>query len=188
MATAWSRCRPVAISDGAPFAAIADDDRRFYGVQFHPEVMHTPHGRELLRNFTHGVAGCTGDWTMAAFRAAEIEKVRKQVGRERVICGLSGGVDSSVVAVLLHEAIGEQLTCIFVDHGLLRAGEAEQVVELFRNHYNIPLVHRNAADLFLGKLEGVDDPERKRKIIGATFIDVFEEEARKIGGAKFLAQ
>ena len=180
--------RPVAVSDGAPFAAIADDERRFYGVQFHPEVMHTPHGAELLRNFTHHVAGCRGDWTLAAFRQAAIQKVRAEVGRERVICGVSGGVDSSVVAVLLHEALGDQLTCIFVDSGLLRLGEAEQVVTLFRRHYNIPLVHRNAVDLFLGKLAGVEDPEQKRKIIGATFIDVFEEEARKIGGAKFLAQ
>ncbi len=180
--------RTVATSEGAPFAAIADDERGFYGVQFHPEVVHTPDGARLLRAFTHDVAGCTGDWSMAAFREQAIEAVREQVGSERVICGLSGGVDSSVVAVLLHEAIGDQLTCIFVDHGLLRLGEAEQVVELFRNHYNIPLVHRDASDLFLGQLAGVDDPERKRKIIGGLFIDVFEEEAGKIGGAKFLAQ
>jgi GMP synthase (glutamine-hydrolysing) len=178
----------VAVSDGAPFAAIADPARAYYGVQFHPEVVHTPDGGRLLRNFTHGIAGCSGDWSMAAFKDEAIEKVRAQVGKERVICGLSGGVDSSVVAVLLHEAIGEQLTCIFVDHGLMRLGEADQVVDLFRNHYNIPLVHRNAADLFLGKLDGVDDPETKRKIIGGTFIDVFEEEAAKIGGAAFLAQ
>jgi GMP synthase (glutamine-hydrolysing) len=180
--------RPVAVSDNAPFAAIADDDRKFYGVQFHPEVMHTPHGAALLTNFVKTVAGCAGDWTMTAFREEAIAKVREQVGRERVICGLSGGVDSSVVAVLLHEAIGDQLTCIFVDHGLLRAGEAEQVVSLFRGHYNIPLVHRDASDLFLGRLAGVTEPEQKRKIIGASFIDVFEEEAGKIGGAAFLAQ
>ncbi|ABS62792.1 GMP synthase, large subunit [Parvibaculum lavamentivorans DS-1] len=178
----------VAISRGAPFAAIADETRRFYGVQFHPEVMHTPRGRDMLWNFTHKIAGCSGDWTMAAFRETEIAKVRAQVGKGRVICGLSGGVDSSVVAVLLHEAIGDQLQCVFVDTGMMRAGEAEQVVSLFRNHYNIPLVHRDASDLFLGKLEGVSDPEKKRKIIGATFIDVFEEEARNIGGADFLAQ
>ncbi len=180
--------RAVGTSEGAPFAAIADDERRFYGVQFHPEVVHTPSGAQLLANFTHGIAGCAGDWTMAAFREQAIGRIRAQVGRGRVICGLSGGVDSSVVAVLLHEAIGEQLTCIFVDHGLLRLGEAEQVVELFRNHYNIPLVHRDASDRFLGALDGVEDPEAKRKIIGGLFIDVFEEEAKAIGGARFLAQ
>jgi len=157
-------------------------------VQFHPEVVHTPHGAELLKNFTHGVAGCRGDWTMAAFREQEIAKVRKQVGDGRVICGLSGGVDSSVVAVLLHEAIGDQLTCVFVDTGMMRMGEADEVVKLFRDHYNISLVHRDATDLFLGKLDGVSDPEQKRKIIGATFIDVFDEEANNVGGADFLAQ
>ncbi|MCP5369006.1 MAG: glutamine-hydrolyzing GMP synthase, partial [Hyphomicrobiales bacterium] len=169
--------RRVGQSEGAPFAVIADDARHYYGLMFHPEVVHTPHGARLLRNFTHRVCGCGGDWTMAAFRETEIAKVRGQVGDGRVICGLSGGVDSSVVAVLLHEAIGDQLTCVFVDTGLMRMGEAEEVVTLFRDHYNIPLVHRDAGDLFLGKLDGVDDPERKRKIIGATFIDVFEEEA-----------
>jgi GMP synthase (glutamine-hydrolysing) len=180
--------RSVAVSEGAPFAVIADDARRFYGVQFHPEVVHTPHGAAVLRNFTHRVAGCRGDWTMAAFREQAIERVRAQVGRGRVVCGLSGGVDSSVAAVLLHEAIGEQLTCIFVDTGLLRLGEADEVVEVFRGHYNIPLVHRDASELFLGKLAGVVDPEAKRKAIGAAFIDVFEEEARAHGGADFLAQ
>ncbi len=180
--------KTVGVSEHAPFAAIADDERRFYGLMFHPEVMHTPHGARLLENFTHRVAGCAGDWTMAAFKDTEIAKVREQVGEGRVICGLSGGVDSSVVAVLLHEAIGDQLTCVYVDTGLMRAGESEQVVSLFRNHYNIKLVHRDASDLFLDKLEGVSDPEEKRKIIGATFIDVFEEEANNAGGAEFLAQ
>jgi len=178
----------IAASRSAPFAAVADETRRFYGVQFHPEVMHTPRGREMLWNFTHRIAGCEGSWTMAAFREAEIARVRAQVGEGRVICGLSGGVDSSVVAVLLHEAIGDQLQCVFVDTGMMRAGEAEEVVSLFRDHYNIPLVAVDASDLFLSKLEGVSDPEQKRKIIGATFIDVFEAEAGKIGGAEFLAQ
>ncbi len=176
------------VSGNAPFAVIADEARRFYGVMFHPEVVHTPDGARLLRNFTHGIAGCKGDWTMAAFRQQAIDRVRRQVGSGKVICGLSGGVDSSVVAVLLNEAIGEQLTCVFVDTGLMRQDEAEQVVTLFRDHYNIPLVHRDAAGLFLDKLAGITDPERKRKIIGATFIDVFEEEAGRAGGADFLAQ
>ncbi|MEA5502079.1 glutamine-hydrolyzing GMP synthase [Halotia wernerae UHCC 0503] len=180
--------RVVATSDGAPFAAIANDEKNFYGVQFHPEVVHTPHGAALLKNFTHRVAGCSGDWTMAAFRRQAIERIRAQVGKGRVICGLSGGVDSSVAAVLIHEAIGDQLTCILVDHGLMREGEATQVVDLFRGHYNIPLVHRDASDMFLSRLEGVTEPETKRKLIGATFIEVFEEEAKKVGGADFLAQ
>lgn len=180
--------RPVAVTDGSPFAAIANDAKKFYGVQFHPEVVHTPHGAQLIENFTHRVCGCKGDWTMDKFREEEIAKVREQVGEGRVICGLSGGVDSSVVAVLLHEAIGDQLTCVFVDTGLMRKAEADEVVKMFRDHYHIKLVHRDASDLFLGKLEGVSDPETKRKIIGATFIDVFEEEARNVGGADFLAQ
>ena len=175
-------------SDGCPFAIIADETRHFYGVQFHPEVVHTPNGAALLRNFTHNIAGCGGDWTMAAFKEQEIAKVRQQVGDGKVICGLSGGVDSSVVAVLLHEAIGDQLTCVFVDTGMMRLGEADEVVGLFRDHYNIPLIHKDASDLFLGKLEGVSDPEQKRKIIGGAFIDVFEAEAKGIGGADFLAQ
>ncbi len=180
--------RVVGTSDGAPFAAIADDKRKFYGVQFHPEVVHTPRGGELLNNFTRHVAGCKGDWTMTAFRDTAIRQVREQVGKGRVILGLSGGVDSSVVAVLLHEAIGDQLTCVFVDTGLMRAKEADEVVSLFKGHYNIPLVHVDATELFLGKLDGISDPEQKRKIIGATFIDVFEDEAKKIGGAEFLGQ
>ncbi len=180
--------RVVGTSAAAPFALIADDARRFYATMFHPEVMHTAHGAALLRGFTHLVAGCTGDWTMAAFRREAIGRIRARVGEGRVVCGLSGGVDSSVAAVLLHEAIGDRLTCIFVDHGLLRANEAAEVVELFRGHYNIPLVHKDVAALFLGKLAGVSDPEQKRKIIGATFIDVFDAEATRIGGVDFLAQ
>ncbi|TAN58287.1 MAG: glutamine-hydrolyzing GMP synthase, partial [Rhodospirillales bacterium] len=180
--------RAVGTSEGAPFAAIANDEKRYYAVQFHPEVVHTPHGAKLLANFVHGVCSCSNDWTMAAFRAQEIAKIRAQVGKGRVICGLSGGVDSSVVAALLHEAIGEQLVCVFVDHGFMRMGEADQVVGVFRDRFNIKLVHRDASDLFLSKLEGMTDPEKKRKTIGGLFIDVFEEEAKKVGGADFLAQ
>jgi GMP synthase (glutamine-hydrolysing) len=180
--------RAVASSDGAPYAAIADDVRRFYGVVFHPEVAHTPQGGRLLRNFAHHICGCAGDWTMAAFRTQAIDRIRAQVGQGRVVCGLSGGVDSAVTAALLHEAIGDQLTCIFVDTGLLRLGEAEEVVRLFRGHHNIPLVHRDAGALFLAKLAGVSDPEEKRKTIGATFIELFDAEARRIGDVAFLAQ
>jgi GMP synthase (glutamine-hydrolysing) len=180
--------RVVANSEGAPFAVIANDERRFYGTMFHPEVVHTPHGGQLLKNFTHLVCGCRGDWTMGAFRAEAIARIRAQVGSGRVVCGLSGGVDSSVAAVLLHEAIGDQLTCIYVDHGLMRANESEQVVSTFRDRFNIRLVHRDASDLFLGQLSSVTDPELKRKTIGRLFIEVFEEEQARIGGADFLAQ
>jgi GMP synthase (glutamine-hydrolysing) len=180
-------------SPNAPIAMIGDDARRFYAVQFHLEVMHTPHGAAILRNFVRKIVGAAGDWTMRAFRDEAVEKIRRQVGKGKVICGLSGGVDSSVAAVLIHEAIGEQLTCVFVDHGLLRLGEAEKVVALFRDHYNIPLVHVDASEMFLGALAGVTDPEAKRKTIGRLFIDVFEAEAKKIaekgeGSADFLAQ
>ncbi|MCA8934240.1 MAG: glutamine-hydrolyzing GMP synthase, partial [Rhodospirillaceae bacterium] len=178
----------VGTSPGAPFAAVADTERRFYGVQFHPEVVHTPRGADLLRNFTHRICGCSGDWTMAAFREESTRALRAQVGDGRVVLGLSGGVDSTVAAVLLHEAIGPQLTCIFVDTGMMRAGEADEVVGLFRGHFNIPLIHVDAGDRFLAALAGVDDPEVKRKRIGALFIDVFEEEANKIGAVKFLGQ
>ncbi|MCV0368973.1 glutamine-hydrolyzing GMP synthase [Filomicrobium sp.] len=178
----------TAVSHGAPFAAIADEARKFYAVQFHPEVVHTPRGAQLISNFVHRIAGLPGDWTMAHFRSSEIEKIRAQVGGARVISGLSGGVDSAVASVLIHEAIGDQLTCIFVDHGLLRSGEADEVVSLFRGTYNIPLVHVDARETFLSALDGVSDPEQKRKTIGRLFIDVFEEEARKLGGADFLAQ
>ena len=178
----------VAVSDGAPFAVTANEAKRFYATQFHPEVVHTPDGGKLLANFVRHVCGLAGDWTMAEFRATKIAEIRAQVGDGKVICGLSGGVDSAVAAVLIHEAIGSQLTCVFVDHGLMRAGEADQVVSLFRGHYNIPLVHVNAETLFLGGLAGVTDPEVKRKFIGKTFIEVFEDEAKKVGGADFLAQ
>ena len=178
----------IGVSNNAPFAAIADEKRKFYAVQFHPEVMHTPNGAALLRNFVRKISGATGDWTMRAFKDEAIDKIRAQVGKGRVICGLSGGVDSAVAAVLIHEAIGEQLTCVFVDHGLLRLGEAQKVVHLFRDSYNIPLVHVEAEAMFLDALDGVSDPEVKRKTIGKLFIDVFEAEAKKVGGAEFLAQ
>jgi len=180
--------RVLATSPNAPIAAIADEARKFYATQFHLEVVHTPQGAALLRNFVRKIAGAAGDWTMRAFKDEAIEKIRKQVGKGRVICGLSGGVDSAVAAVLIHEAIGDQLTCVFVDHGLLRLAEAEKVVALFRGTYNIALVHVDASELFLGALAGVTDPEEKRKTIGKLFIDVFEREAKKIGGAEFLAQ
>ena len=178
----------VGVSKGAPFAAIADEKRKLYAVQFHPEVAHTPRGGQLIGNFVRRIAGLPGDWTMAHFKSAEIAKIRAQVGKGRVICGLSGGVDSAVAAVLIHEAIGDQLTCIFVDHGLLRLNEAKEVVSLFRGAFNIPLVHVDASKRFLAALAGKTDPEAKRKTIGGLFIDVFDEEAKKLGGAEFLAQ
>ena len=174
-------------SPNAPFAITADETRGFFAVQFHPEVHHTPRGAKLYENFVR-LAGFKGDWTMGAYREEAIRKIRDQVGGERVICGLSGGVDSSVAAVLIHEAIGDQLTCVFVDHGLLRLGEAEQVVTMFRDHYQMQLIHADESDLFLNALEGVSDPEIKRKTIGRLFIEVFEKHAKSIGGAKFLAQ
>ena len=175
-------------STHAPYAAIADSKRQFYGVQFHPEVVHTVNGAKVLHNFTHKIAGFKGDWTMAAFKGEMISAIKDQVGDGKVICGLSGGVDSSVAAVLIHEAIGDQLTCVYVDTGMMRKGESDQVVSLFKEHYDMNLIHVDAGDEFLSLLEGVSDPERKRKIIGGTFIDIFEREAKKVGGAKFLAQ
>jgi GMP synthase (glutamine-hydrolysing) len=180
--------RVLGKAPNSPIAIIGDDARKFYATQFHLEVMHTPQGAALLRNFVRNIAGLTGDWTMRAFKDEAIEKIRAQVGKGKVICGLSGGVDSAVAAVLIHEAIGDQLTCVLVDHGLMRLAEAERVVRMFRDSYNIPLVLVDAADTFVGALQGVDDPEQKRKIIGKLFIDVFDTEAKKIGGAEFLAQ
>ena len=178
----------VGTSANAPFAMIANEARRIWAVQFHPEVVHTPDGAKLYANFVHNICGIASNWTMSAYRQKMIEKIRAQVGTGKVICGLSGGVDSSVAAVLIHEAIGDQLTCIYVDHGLMRLNESEQVVTMFRDQYNIPLVHVDASRLFLRELEGQSDPETKRKIIGRLFIETFEEEARKLGGAQFLAQ
>jgi GMP synthase (glutamine-hydrolysing) len=173
-------------SPNAPFAITADTKRNFYAVQFHPEVHHTPNGSKLYENFIK-LAGFTGDWTMNTYREQAIASIKETVGDQQVICGLSGGVDSSVAAVLLHEAIGDQLTCVFVDHGLLRMGEAEEVVSMFRDHYNMKLIHADERDLFLSQLDGQSDPETKRKIIGKLFIDVFDKYAKPIG-AKFLAQ
>ena len=182
----------VGTSTGAPFAAIADEARNFYAVQFHPEVVHTPDGAKLLRNFVHAIAGLGSDWSMAAYRQQAVEAIRGQVGKGKVICALSGGVDSSVAALLIHEAVGDQLTCILVDHGLMRKNEAADVVAMFRQHYNLPLILVDASDRFISALEGESDPEKKRKTIGRLFIEVFEEEAKKLAKdgerAGFLAQ
>ncbi|MDR0253895.1 MAG: glutamine-hydrolyzing GMP synthase, partial [Brucellaceae bacterium] len=178
----------VGTSPNAPFAAIADEKRKYFAVQFHPEVVHTPDGAKLLQNFVHNIAGIKPDWTMSAYREQAVEAIRKQVGKGKVICALSGGVDSSVAALLIHEAVGDQLTCILVDHGLMRKNEAADVVAMFKEHYNLPLVLVNAQDRFISALEGETDPEKKRKTIGRLFIEVFEEEAAKLGGADFLAQ
>ena len=174
-------------SPGAPFAMTADLSRNFFAVQFHPEVHHTPNGKTLYENFVK-LAGFSGDWTMGAYREEMIRLIREQVGDKQVICALSGGVDSSVTGLLLHEAIGDQLTCVFVDHGLLRLNEAEEVTKMFRENYNLNLIHADETELFLGKLEGQSDPETKRKIIGGLFIDVFQKYADTIEGAEFLAQ
>ena len=183
----------LASSEGSPFAAVADEARRFYGVQFHPEVVHTPYGQDVLKNFLYGVADAPPAWTPAAVIEEQVERIRAQVGSERVICGLSGGVDSAVAALLVYKAIGDQLTCVFVDHGFMRANEAEQVVETFGGHFHVPLVHVQAQERFLAKLEGVAEPEEKRRRIGEEFIRVFEEEAGKLshgsgGAVKFLVQ
>lgn len=178
----------IGTSPNAPFAICVDEQRRYYTTMFHPEVVHTPDGAKLLSNFVHKICSLAGDWTMASFRDVKIAEIRQQVGSRRVICGLSGGVDSAVAAVLIHEAIGDQLTCVFVDHGLLRQNERQQVEQLFREHYHISLVVVDAEARFMAGLADVSDPEQKRKFIGAEFINVFEAEAKKIGGADFLAQ
>ncbi len=178
----------IGTSPNAPFAAISDEKRKYFAVQFHPEVVHTPDGAKLIQNFVHNIVGIKPDWTMSAYREQAVDAIRKQVGKGKVICALSGGVDSSVAALLIHEAVGDQLTCILVDHGLMRKNEAADVVAMFKEHYNLPLILVNAQDRFIGALEGESDPEKKRKTIGRLFIEVFEEEANKLGGADFLAQ
>lgn len=180
--------KAIAVSDGAPFAAVSNEEKKIYAMQFHPEVTHTPEGAQLLANFVHKICGCKDSWNMHNFLEMAVEKIRAQVGDKKVICGVSGGVDSSVVAALVHKAIGDQLTCIFVDHGLLRKNEREEVERRFRDKFHIPIKCNDASATFLKLLDGVTDPEKKRKIIGKTFIDVFEEEAKKIEGAAFLAQ
>ena len=180
--------RIVGESFSTPIAAFEDEERRLYGVQFHPEVVHTPHGQDVLKNFLYGVAGAAPSWTPAAVIEEQVERIRAQVGRDRVICGLSGGVDSAVAALLVYKAIGDQLTCVFVDHGFLRKGEAEQVVEAFGGHFHVPLVHVQAQERFLTKLAGISEPEEKRMRIGEEFIRVFEEEARHLGDAAWLVQ
>jgi GMP synthase (glutamine-hydrolysing) len=180
--------RVVATSEHTPVAAFEDDARRVYGVQFHPEVVHTPHGQEVLKNFLYEIAGAPPAWTPAAVIEEQVERIRAQVGRERVLCALSGGVDSAVAALLVHKAVGDQLTCVFVDHGLLRQGEAAQVVETFDGLFHVPLIHVQAQERFLTRLAGVTEPEQKRKLIGEEFIRVFEDEARKLGDVRWLVQ
>ncbi|HSB38370.1 MAG TPA: glutamine-hydrolyzing GMP synthase, partial [Gaiellaceae bacterium] len=180
--------RVTAGSAAAPVAAFEDPERRLYGVQFHPEVVHTPHGQELLKNFLYGVADAPPSWTAAAVIEEQVERIRAQVGSARVLCALSGGVDSAVAALLVHKAVGDQLVCVFVDHGLLRKDEATQVVETFEGHFHVPLVHVSAEERFLARLEGMDDPEAKRKGVGEEFIRLFEEESRRLGEVRYLVQ
>ncbi len=178
----------LAVSENSPFAAVADTDKRLYGIQFHPEVTHTDQGIQILKNFVFGICGCAPDWNMESFKESKIRELKEAVGDEEVLCALSGGVDSTVTAVLLHKAIGEKLTCIFVDNGLLRKDEASKVINLFEKHYQINLVHIDAVEIFMDKLKGVSDPEQKRKIIGYEFINIFERESGKLKGIKYLAQ
>jgi GMP synthase (glutamine-hydrolysing) len=178
----------VATTENSPYAAIEHRAKKIFGVQFHPEVAHTPRGKEVISNFVHGVCGCGKQWTMRGYIDQAVEEIRAKVGSERVLLGLSGGVDSSVAAALLHKAIGDQLTCIFVNNGLLRAREAEVVQEVFGRNFQVKLQYEDASALFLKKLRGVTDPERKRKVIGKTFIDVFQAATKRAGQARFLAQ
>jgi GMP synthase (glutamine-hydrolysing) len=180
--------RVTAGSPSAPIAAFEDPERRLYGVQFHPEVVHTPHGQELLKNFLYGIADAPPTWTAATVIEEQVERIRTQVGSARVLCALSGGVDSAVAALLVHKAVGDQLVCVFVDHGLLRKEEAAQVVETFEGHFHVPLVHVSAEERFLSRLDGVSDPELKRKAVGEEFIRVFEEESRRLGEIRYLVQ
>jgi GMP synthase (glutamine-hydrolysing) len=180
--------KPVAVTENSDYAAIENRAKHFYGLQFHPEVVHTPRGKEIIANFVHRICGCGRDWNMHSYVEQAVKEIRDQVGKERVILGLSGGVDSSVAAALLHEAIGDQLTCIFVNNGLLRANEAETVQKVFGRHFLMKLQYEEATRVFLKNLKGVTDPERKRKIIGRTFIDVFQAATKRAGKAKFLAQ
>ena len=180
--------KPVAVTENSEFAAIENREKKFFGLQFHPEVVHTPRGKEILTNFVHGVCGCGKHWTMRNYIDQAVEEIRREVGTEHVILGLSGGVDSSVAAALIHKAIGDQLTCIFVNNGVLRSKEADVVRQVFGNHFKLKLQYEDVGKLFLNKLKGVTDPERKRKIIGKTFIEVFAAATKRAGKAKFLAQ
>ncbi len=178
----------VATTENSDYAVIENRERRYVGLQFHPEVVHTTHGREVIKNFVHRICGCGTDWTMRNYVDQAVEEIRSVVGKDRVLLGLSGGVDSSVAAALIHKAVGDQLTCIFVNNGLLRSREAEVVQEVFGRHFKIRLQYEDASDLFLKRLRGVTDPERKRKVIGRTFIEVFQAATKRAGEAKFLAQ
>src|SRR6185503_3537402 len=178
----------MASTDACPIAAMADESRRFYAVQFHPEVTHTRQGTKILQRFVREICGCRGDWNMPDYVAEAVAQIRSAVGKDEVILGLSGGVDSSVAAALIHHAIGQQLTCVFVDHGLLRLNEAKQVMDTFARHMHVKVIHVDASEDFLSALKNISDPEEKRKIIGRLFVEVFQREAKKIKNAKWLAQ